>query len=197
MCLTPTEGGVLDLGYIDTSKFQGNLTYIPLSFNRWYNFNVLDIKISNYSLGLPSFVYWTTNDVIGSFIDSGTNIILMSPAIYTAFTITFQANYCDLPGVCEKNGFFDGSCVSRRKIDPFFSQFPTINFLAEDENHKIVELPVQPSAYLTEVGDQYCLGVAPVIGVGLVLGDVFLEGFYTVYDRVNLRVGFAPLTACT
>lgn len=42
----------------------------------------------------------------------------------------------------------------------------------------------------------YPTGIGPAVGVGLVLGDVFMENFYTVFDRGNSRLGFAPIASC-
>ncbi len=42
---------------------------------------------------------------------------------------------------------------------------------------------------------QYCLGiVASSNSGGTIMGDVLMQAFTTVFDRVNSRVGFAPLS---
>lgn len=36
-------------------------------------------------------------------------------------------------------------------------------------------------------------GIGGIPSVGVVLGDVFMENYYIVHDRVNQQVGFAPV----
>jgi len=191
MCLTPESGGFLDLGYFDSNKYTGSLQYVPVTPDEWYNFNLIDLQIGSTSVGLPQFVYTVTNDVIGTFIDSGTSTILLAPATFGQFQAVYQGKYCSLTGICGKNNFFSGSCFPASSIDP--SKYPPLNFIAPSvESGKNVTLTVSADAYLMKSGDNYCLGVSPQIGVGAVLGDVFLQGFYVAYDRVNHQIGFAP-----
>jgi len=196
MCLTGMNGGIMDMGFVDESRFSGQITWIPQSINRWYNFHILDIQVGGHSLGLPSFVYWTTNDVIGSFVDSGTSVILMGPAIWETLTNVFQEYYCSLPGVCGNTNLFDGNCVNSSSIEPFISQFPSVDFITKDQSGATVSLGVSPEAYLLQVGDLYCLGMGQAVSLGVILGDVFLQQYYTVYDRENTRLGFAPVVNC-
>jgi len=189
MCLTPTQGGVLDMGFIDNTRFQGNLTWIPLSVDDWYNMAILDVQIGPHSINLPSFMYGVTNDVIGSFVDSGTSVILMGPAIFESFTNVFQTYFCHLPGICGSQTFFNGMCFNTSQINP--DAYPYVSFLVNDQEGFEIELEVSPHSYLMQTGNVYCLGIAPAVSLGIILGDVFLSGFYTAYDRANSRLGFA------
>jgi len=168
-----------------------DFSWIPISTNRWYNFHLLDIQVGSHSLGLPSFVYWTTNDVIGTFIDSGTSVILTGPMIFTQLTAVFQQYYGNLFGISGQNNFFTGQCYLHNQVNSTI--YPNVSFVAQDTSGKNVTLTVPPSAYIMEASGMACLGIGASAGLGVVLGDVFLENFYTVYDRQNLQIGFAPL----
>jgi len=196
VCLTGTDGGILDLGFIDDSKYEGDIDWVPVIVEDWYNIALLDILVGDVSIGLPEFAYITTNDVIGAFVDSGTSIILLSPLAMQGVTTVFQTDYCDVPGVCMNTSpnLFSGSfCVPQDVID--IDQFPEVTFVFDGEDGEVM-VDVSPDAYLQLMGDQYCLGIQSAIGVGAVLGDVFMVDQYIVFDRVNERLGFATLTEC-
>ena len=192
MCLTQNNGGALDFGFFDSAKYSGALQWVPVSFQRWYNFDIVSIVVGSTSIGLPQYTYATTNDVIGSFVDSGTSIILTGPLIFSAIQNVFQTQYSSLPGVM--NGFFgNSSCISAATMGNHLSQFPAIHFIAAGEDSTLVDLAVPPSDYLMFYEGQYCLGIAPTASLGVILGDVFLQSYYVAYDRYNARLGFAPV----
>jgi hypothetical protein len=71
LCLDPSNGGSIDLGGVDKSKFTGELQWVPVTQQRWYNMQVLAVTVGNKPLNLPPFVYGFANDAIGTFVDSG------------------------------------------------------------------------------------------------------------------------------
>jgi len=198
LCLNASSGGEVDLGYVDTTKFYGQLSWVPVVQQRWYNMALLDVMVGGVSAGLPAIVYSYLNDQIGTFIDSGTSIILFGPVIFAAFQAVWQSNYCSLPGVCGQNHplLFDGDCLTQQQMGNSLASFPAVNFIFSGQNNDQVSLTVPPSAYMMLANGQYCFGFAQVPGISAVLGDVFMENFYMVHDRVNDRVGFAPITNC-
>jgi saccharopepsin len=193
LCLTPSNGGVLDPGFIDDTKFSGELQYMPVTQQHWYNVQVLDVLIGDVSLKLEPFVWSYNNDQIGSFFDTGTGVILFGPYAFAAFKQTFQSNFCNLTSVCGQSTIFDGTCLTSAEQ---VSQFPDITFVFQGENGNTVKAPVPPSAYFLQGGDQYCFGVASTTGISLVLGDPFLVNFYLTHDHVNHRIGLAPVKNC-
>lgn len=196
LCLTPTQGGVLDLGFADSAKYSGALQWIPTVQERWYNMALLDVALNNVSIGLPPAVYSYLNDQIGSFIDSGTSAILFGPAIYNSFQALFQSQYCALPQVCGPKSIFSGNCISDADMAGNLGLFPTISFTFMGEKGAQVHLNVTSQFYLLHTGGSYCLAVASAVGVSAVLGDPFMEPFYIVHDRAQSRVGFGELASC-
>jgi len=114
--------------------------------------------------------------------------------------VFFRANIGDFPGVCVNGSgpsLFGGSfCVPSDEIEPYIDDFPDVTFVFDGEDGDVY-VDVSPDAYLQDMGDNYCMGIQSAIGVGAVLGDVFMESQYIVFDRVNERLGFATLESCT
>eukprot|EP00026_Physarum_polycephalum_P009272 Phypoly_transcript_09388.p1 GENE.Phypoly_transcript_09388~~Phypoly_transcript_09388.p1 ORF type:complete len:434 (+),score=43.22 Phypoly_transcript_09388:94-1395(+) len=196
MCLTGSNGGIIDLGEIVASRYTGTIQYAPIEVERWFNIILHDILVGKTTLGLPPFSYATTNDVIGTFVDSGTSIILFSPLIFGQLQNVFQTLNCHLPGVCGNISLFTGECYPQKQIQPLLESYPDLVFVVQGEGSANLTLSVPASSYLLLVEDQYCLGLQAVPGVGVVLGDLFMENYYIVFDRENLRLGFAPIASC-
>eukprot|EP01102_Stenamoeba_stenopodia_P013574 TRINITY_DN4427_c0_g1_i1.p1 TRINITY_DN4427_c0_g1~~TRINITY_DN4427_c0_g1_i1.p1 ORF type:complete len:469 (-),score=110.32 TRINITY_DN4427_c0_g1_i1:40-1389(-) len=199
MCLTPIDGGILDIAEIVDTRYKGEITFAQMEVDRWYNLLLQDIQIGGVSIGVPPFYYRTTNDVIGSFVDSGTSTILMGPYIFSAFQTLFQnSSYCNLPGICGPDSFFTGQCFTTDEIDPVLDDYPPISFVLLDIYSNPFSLDVPASSYIMPTPDnsQYCFGVQPVAGLGVILGDLFMENYYIVFDRNEMQVGFAPVGDC-
>eukprot|EP01090_Pellita_catalonica_P001553 TRINITY_DN11312_c0_g1_i1.p1 TRINITY_DN11312_c0_g1~~TRINITY_DN11312_c0_g1_i1.p1 ORF type:complete len:385 (+),score=47.54 TRINITY_DN11312_c0_g1_i1:35-1156(+) len=200
MCLTGTQGGVMDLGFIDDKKFSGELQWAPVRTKRWYDIELIDIKINDTSVGFRKFMFETTNDVIGTFVDSGTSIILTSPATFNRITEIFQQKFASLPGVKGNNGFFKpggvNPCITDSEMNGKANQFPHLHFVVVGDKGQNITLSTSPQQYLMHVDGSYCLGIAGTTGVGNVLGDVFMESYYIVFDREQDRLGFAPVASC-
>ena len=56
----------------------------------------------------------------------------------------------------------------------------------------VYDMTVLPSAYWMLSGNVYCLGLASVPGISIVMGDVVMENYYFVHDKTSRRVGVAP-----
>jgi len=192
LCLTGENGGSLDLGEIDTHKFHGSLLYAPLEVERWFNILLNDIRVGTQSIGVPIVLYRTTNDVIGTFIDSGTSLVLTNTYIYQGIQDTFQSLYCFLPGICGNNSVFNGGTLNVSQTD--LSLYPNIQFIVQGQRNEF-SLNFPPSGYFLSdpSNTTYSLAIAPVSSLGVILGDVFMQNYYIVFDRHNLQLGFAPV----
>jgi len=193
MCLRP-QGGALSLG-VDYSK-DPNFKWTEISQEQWYNVEINDIKVGNQSIGLSWYdLNW--NSVI---VDSGTTLLILPSDIFAAVQKQFVAlcsRGVNLPGVCnsppKSQNLFQGACIpltaQQVQLFPTFS----INFPG------IGDLPIQPIDYLWQgagVPNTYCLGLYMMDGLGVIIGDIFMQRYHVAFDKNLDRIGFAPITTC-
>jgi len=193
LCLTPQDGGYMDVGFIDTNKYTGEIQYVDVVQDQWYNMNVRDMAVGEIALKLHPIVYSFNNDQIGTFIDSGTEVVILGPALFQAFQDIFQRGWGQLPGVNGTDNIFTGRVLSEAEMGDHLSEFPPISFSIAGQGGATVVLDLPSSAYFMHQDKQYIFAVVPVPGVSIVLGDPIMSLYYIVHDKGRKRVGFAPL----
>jgi len=183
----------MDVGFIDSNKYTGALQYVDVVQDQWYNLNLRDMTVGQIAMKLHPIVYSFNNDQIGTFIDSGTGIVILGPALFQAFQDIFQRGWGDLPGVNGTDNIFNGRVLSEAEMGDKLSSFPPITFRLAGQGGSTVVLEFPSSAYFMHQDKSYIFGVIQVPGVSVVLGDPIMSLYYMVHDKGNKRVGFAPL----
>lgn len=193
MCITTTQGGAIDLGYVNSSRFYGDLVYTPIVSAQWYNIEVRDIAMDGVSIGVPSIFYKISNDGIGAFVDSGTGVVLVSPYTFQVMQQIVATRYTQFPLL---NQLFNGLCPAVNASQK--AAFPVFSFvLAGMPEQPDVTVRMNAEDYLLPAGNgTFCLGISGVASIGLILGDVIMAKYYIVFDRAGGRLGFAPLKDC-
>lgn len=166
---TDDVNGELTLGGTDSSKFTGSISYFPSPGPYW-------------SVSVSSFTYGTKSLGSGSgIVDTGTTLIYIPDGAFTQFSSATG-------GRIDKTGLIS------------FSKKPTANF-GVTINGKTYTLT--PDQYLVPKVQYENLGLSSGrfyawIGnggknsVNTIIGQKFLEYYYSIYDTKNARVGFAP-----
>lgn len=193
MCLT-MGGGVLVLGgsRVPLEKYN----YTSIIKDDYYRFTMKDITVNGQSIGISPDQYNRGNCIV----DTGTPVPTITPEAYSALQSVFKANCSNnnLVGVCSglhgNKTIFDGECFTLS--DSEIAQYPSLTMELDG-----VSLAYPPQEYLMKM--YYCKKGEVGLGVSIeadwtIVGAKLLQLYDTLYDRVNMRIGFAALeTPCT
>ena len=204
LCLDSKTGGSMTIGSPTNDPFYKSLKDVqwsPLLKETYYPVNMTALYVGTQRIDVAPDVF-VRGDAI---VDSGSTDVTLPRTAYDALRTSIFAlcnQGTDLIGICHDEqghkipsgqGLFAGLCytLSEKEI----AQFPTLYVrLGKD-----VSLPIEPSMYIRG-GASYCddksqVGLAidsGAVGDGTLLGDIFMQGFMTIFDRENKRIGFAP-----
>jgi len=172
---TDEANGELTLGGVDHSKFNGPISYVPLTtvlpYSNYWGINVHSIKYSGSTLGTG----------LAAIVDTGTTLILFPLTPYEAF-LSATGGTPDLG-------------LTR------FASRPTGKVVFTLGGSRFTLTPTQ---YLVPRGQYSYYGLAPGFfyswisttggdsDLAFIIGQKFLENYYSVYDKPGHRVGFAP-----
>ncbi|KZV97331.1 acid protease [Exidia glandulosa HHB12029] len=184
MSFAPTNAsainGELVWGGIDTSKFIGTLTVFPASLafpaSSFFSFDASFVQGAQTILGTS-----------GGIVDSGTTLILLATQAFSAYQSRTGA-------------VLDATTGLLRVTPAQFAVLPTLNVVVRG-----VTFPLTPDAQRwprqlnTAIGGSPSfvylivnnLGTPVGSGLDFILGQFFLERFYSVFDSTGV-VGLAP-----
>ncbi|KAF9390629.1 hypothetical protein CPB97_008818 [Podila verticillata] len=173
------NGEVIFGGY-DTSRYSGDLIWAdpPKGFpeKAYWGFNLDKVTFGNTTLV----------GAANGISDTGTSLILLNPA-------PFQALLNSIPGSRVSMGMITFPNTSLKYLKPltFVIKGKGLTILPEQYTLKPKEtlmMQGDPRKSYIWIGEN---AAAPNLSV--MLGQKFLEYFYSVYDGENNRVGFAPV----
>jgi len=162
-------GGQLTLGGVDKTLFKGDLQYVPLTHENYWQIK-MDGVIFEYRNLCP-------DDGCKAIVDSGTSMITGPTELINKI-----------------NGQL-GCIISGSECSwlhcPDYSTLPDLEFKLNGVSYILT-----PQEYIMETGGA-CISalmgmdIQEPVGPLWILGDRFMEKFYTVFDYENKRVGFA------
>jgi hypothetical protein len=167
--------GELTLGGVDSSKYSGSITYFPTLTSGTAS-NYWGISVSGFTYGSTTLA--TSGNGI---VDTGTTLIYIPTSAYNKF-------------LCAAGGSTDSSSGLAA-----FTKKPTANFGIKFGSTTYTLTPAQyliPTAQYTNFGLSSGKYYAWIFdggssGVNTIIGQKFLENYYSVYDTTNSRIGFA------
>lgn len=160
-----TAGGELILGGIDSTYYTGTLTYVPVSTQGYWQFEVTSGEVSGNSIC----------SACQAIADTGTSLIVAPEAAYDTLATAIGGESYD--------GSYYVDCST-------LSSLPTVSFVIGGTTFTLA-----PSDYIVTVtgGPTNCMSSFQNMGTDFwILGDVFIGKYYTVFDLGNNQVGFAP-----
>lgn len=167
--------GELTLGGVDTTKYTGTLTYFPKL--------TTGTASAYWGIAIASFTYSTTSLATAAtgIVDTGTTLIYIPTAAYTKF-LTASGGKTDASS---------GLAIYTTK--------PTANF---GITFGTTTYTLTPAQYLIPTAEYAAFGLTTgkyyawindggASGVNTIIGQKFLEIYYSVFDTTNARIGFA------
>jgi len=162
------NGGELTLCGMDSNHYVGELTYVPVTRQAYWQFEVDEVVVDGHSISTQ----------FQAISDSGTSM-LVGPRDAIELMHTYIG--------AEQDPQTNMYTVDCDKLD----SMPDIVFTIGGK-----PFPLKPNQYIqkfSEGSDSFCLsglGVSPSPDLWI-LGDVFIGPYYTVFDMGQNRVGFA------
>ena len=175
------SGGELSLGEIDTSRYQGNITWLPLILAEWWTVRLNGVSVGNQA------VSGTGGTAI---LDSGTSLIAgpndQVMNIMDAIQNSGVTVYYD-----QDSGLYAVRCSD-------VSSLPDLTFTLSGSDRDQYHYVMPGTAYVIKSlsnDPSVCpLAINGMSGGGSldwILGDPFLRTFYSIYDYENQRAGLA------
>ncbi|RAO72606.1 uncharacterized protein BHQ10_008618 [Talaromyces amestolkiae] len=160
--------GTYDFGFIDSSKYTGDLAYTPVDNSQGF----WQFTADGYTVGSSG----TSGSSFSAIADTGTTLVLLDDSVISDY-------YSQVNGA--QNSSSDGGYVfdCSTTLPDFTVQIGSYN-------------AVIPGDYInfasTGNGNTCFGGIQSNSGIGFsILGDVFLKSQYVVFDGDNLQLGFA------
>ena len=176
-----TNGGEMTLGGVDTTRYTGALTTVPLASETYWL-----ISVGGFSLG-NQYLDWGTPGKQYAIVDTGTSLIAGPSAQMDALNKQLGASVVNGEGIFSE-------C-------PDFSTLPTFAVTISG-----VQFQLTPKDYILQVtnsrGQTSCIsGFAGIPGLtppppydtdfAIILGDVFIATYYSIFDFGAKAIHFA------
>lgn len=190
MYLAPDgTSGELSLGEIDTSRYQGNMTWLPLILEQWWTVGLTGLKTGEGSQVVSN----SYSNAQTTIVDSGTSLIVGPDDQISNLVDSIQST----SGVPV---YYDSSSDLYAVYCSDVESLPTLTFtlMGADKQQYHYTMPGSTYVLASLSNDPRVCALSFQKSGGMsdgsvdwILGDPFLRTFYSVYDYENARVGLA------
>nr|XP_033774487.1 gastricsin [Geotrypetes seraphini] len=165
------NGGELVLGGVDPNHYTGQIYWTPVTQQTYWQIGIEGFSVNGQETG------WCRQGCQG-VVDTGTSLLTVPQQMFSSLMQ-------DIGAQLDQNGGYVVNCNN-------IPNMPTLSFTISG-----VPFPLPPTAYILQSNGYCSLGIMPTYMPSQngqpvwILGDVFLRGYYSVYDVGNNQVGFA------
>jgi len=172
---TDDTNGELTLGGTDSDKYTDSITY----FDTLTSGDAADywgIKIAGFTYGST-----TLASSASGIVDTGTTLIYIPTSAYDKFLSAADGSTDSSSGLAE---------FSTKPTDDFVITFGSTTFTLTPKQYLVPT--AQYTYYGLTTGKYYAwINDGGDSGVDTIIGQKFLENYYSVFDTTNSRIGFA------
>ncbi|AGO11392.1 AaceriACR144Wp [[Ashbya] aceris (nom. inval.)] len=168
---TGKGNGQLVLGGYDETKFKGEISWLPVRRQAYWEVDFDSVTIGNENIPLENF---------GAAIDSGTSLITFPTELFNQFITKLSGVTRDRRG----NVYID--CASKKTAPVLTFGFGGHKFSITGDDY-IIQVPGQSSRCMPAIVELDIDSAGKIA----IIGDVFLRRYYSIYDFGNNAVGLA------
>jgi len=175
--------GELTLGGVDDSKFHGSISYFPKThvppFSNYWGINVARVTFTH-----PATVGPILGAHLAAIVDTGTTLILLPAPVF--------ANFLSAAAHGASVGPDGLATFTTKPTGTFAIVFGTKSFTLTPDQYLV---PFAQYAFFGFNPNFYYAWIASSgasSGLDFIIGQKFLEHYYSVYDTDHHQIGFAP-----
>lgn len=207
MCLGQ-GGGALVVGGVDEASFMGEIQYVKMVSQHYYEIALETVSIDGIEQPLAPDT--------GAMIDSGTTLLLLNQVLWDGFLEQVRSKcisgtvYPHCPRSESDQDAPDPACQA--KVDAMYLStskgqcypldhelkvqcFPTFEFAAKSTAGSVMSMALHPDQYIYVLIDKGKPYHCPAVNLNrmaqITLGDAFMQAHYIDFDRHNKQLGFA------
>ncbi len=198
LLLCGSKGGHLTLGKAAENIDIGSAEYTPILEESYYVVDAKEVRVKG-AASLGTFPSTSDPSLDRPIVDSGTTMLLLPDSIVTPLVEEMKQR-ASAAGLAIDDGFWEStdSAADIHKAtitDEQIALFPELELVLADMGSGTVVVEIAPQTYLRRFGYEEAhdrvFAIRATAGRA-VLGQVFLENSYVIFDRENQRIGLIP-----
>ncbi|XP_074087466.1 pepsin A-like [Macrotis lagotis] len=161
-----TNSSVMMLGGIDSSYYTGNISWIPLSSQDYWQITMTSVTMNGTEIACKGGCQ--------AIVDTGTSLVI-GPANGIA------SIHAAIGAIENDSGEMAVNCSSINNLSSIMFSINGMDF------------PVPAETYIRKDKENCYSGFSTIELSQWILGDVFIRHYFTIFDRGNNRIGLANL----